>query len=474
MKKREYVAPTIIQHQPGHMNAQAHGQTADYCASIDGVPVPELIAKHGSPLFVYSEAQIRKAIRDARRAFQIRYPDVQFAWSYKTNYLKTICAIFHQEGSIAEVVSDFEYEKARAMGIAGRDIIFNGPWKPPAALERAVAEEAKIQIDNLDELIALIAIAEKQGKIVDVAIRCYMDTGVRPTWSKFGFNADSGEAMQAIKRIFQSKVLRLVGLHTHVGTYILDPDVYKRATEKLIDLAEVARRDYGFAIRYLNLGGGFASHSQLHYQYLPSESVVPTMDEYAEAICPTIHARWPKGIPLPRLYLETGRALIDDAGYLLTTVVALKDGLCSTANPDAEKSNESRDKAGYRSGATGAGASGYLVDSGIHLLYTSAWYQMNVRPVRPIAGPQSERTLFGCLCMNIDVLRQSVVLPNLNAGDALVIHPVGAYNLTQAMQFITYRPAVVLIAEGGAVEVIRERENLEYIESMERFPARFQ
>jgi diaminopimelate decarboxylase len=473
MKNKEYTAPTVVRHQAGQMNAQAHGQTADFCPDIEGVPIAELVVQHGSPLFVFSEAALRKASRDAHRAFRSRYPDVQFAWSYKTNYLKSICAIFHQEGAIAEVVSDFEYEKARGMGIPGRDIIFNGPWKPPAALERAVDEEAKIQIDNLDELINLIAIAEKKGRTVDVAIRVYMDTGVRPTWTKFGFDADSGEAIQAIKRIYQSPHLRLVGLHTHVGTYILDPEVYARATEKLIDLAELATREYGCDIRYLNLGGGFASHSQLHYQYLPSESVVPSMEDYAEAICKTIHTRWPKEKKLPKLYLETGRALVDEAGYLVTTVVALKQGTCSTTT-DVDKSTDGRDKAGYRNGSSGAGASGYLVDSGIHLLYTTAWYQLNVRPAKQIAGPQSERTLFGCLCMNIDVLRQSVVLPNVNVGDQLVLHPVGAYNITQAMQFITYRPRVVMVTEEGKVEVIRERENLEHLEAMERVPLSLQ
>ena len=72
--------------------------------------------------------------------------------------------------------------------------------------------------------------------------------------------------------------------------------------------------------------------------------------------------------------------------------------------------------------------------------------------------------------MNIDVLRQSVALPNLKVGDQLVFHPVGAYNLTQSMQFITYRPRVVLVTKDGKVELIRERENLQHIEALERLP----
>ena len=72
-------------------------------------------------------------------------------------------------------------------------------------------------------------------------------------------------------------------------------------------------------IRYLNCGGGFASRSRLHGQYLPPEQVTPSFDRYAEAICDTIVQAWPADSTLPRLYLETGRALVDEAGYLIST-----------------------------------------------------------------------------------------------------------------------------------------------------------
>ncbi len=471
MKKQDYVAPTIVRHHLGQMNAQAHAQ-APVCAAIDGVPIEELVAQHGSPVFVFSERTLRQAYRAANAAFSRRYPDVQFAWSYKTNYLKAVCAVFHQEGAMAEVVSDFEYEKARALGVPGSSIIFNGPYKQPAALERAIDEGARIQIDNLDELLALSELADRKDCPVDVAIRVHMDAGVRPVWSKFGFDADSIEAVQAIKRIHLSQRLRLVGLHTHVGTYITDPQVYARAASKLLDLVEIARRDFHCDIHYLNLGGGFASHSQLHYQYHSVETSVPTFDDYAEAICRPIIERWPRGERLPRLYLETGRALVDEAGYLITTIVALKQGSPAVSAEERDQALASRDKSDPLGSANAGGAAGYLVDSGIHLLYTCAWYRINVAPARPYSGPLSDRTIFGCLCMNIDVLRQSVALPNMNVGDRLVLYPVGAYNVSQSMQFITYRPRVVMIGQDGRVDVIRERENLEYVEAPERLPER--
>ena len=473
MNKKIYITPGITRHQHGHMNAQAHGQSANACEAIDGVAVSDLIKQHGSPLYVFSESTLRESYRELHKAFSNRYPDVQLAWSYKTNYLKAICAVFHQEGAIAEVVSDFEYEKARAMGIPGSDIIFNGPYKQPEALERAMDEGAKIQIDNMDELLSLIHIAEQKQQQINVAIRIYMDSGVKPIWSKFGFNSDTTEALQAIKRIHLSKYLKLVGLHTHVGTFILDPNIYRVATEKMIELAIRAEKEYGFNITYLNLGGGFASRNHLHYQYFSEGATTPSFDAYAEAICSTIKARWPIGKPLPKLYLETGRALVDEAGYMITTIVALKQNP-DTSGPSAGISAPAaRDKSANRSNPN-HGAAGYLVDSGIHLLHTSAWYQFNVRPAKPNNGTQSERLLYGCLCMNIDVIRQVVPLPNMNVGDQLVIHPVGAYNITQSMQFITYRPRVVMITSNRNVEIIRKRENLNYIEQLEQLPEQLQ
>jgi len=91
---------------------------------IESVSVKGMLSEYGSPLFVISEKQIRRNYQNAVRIFKTRYPKVQFAWSYKTNYMNAVCRIFHQEGSWAEVVSGFEYEKALGNGMQGNKIIF--------------------------------------------------------------------------------------------------------------------------------------------------------------------------------------------------------------------------------------------------------------------------------------------------------------------------------------------------------------
>jgi diaminopimelate decarboxylase len=446
--KLPYIPPSIERNAMQQMNKFGYGSQVPVCEEIDGVPVAELTEQFGSPLFVYSENAIRSKARAAKRAFEKRYPKVQFAWSYKTCYLKAVCAVFHDEGSIAEVVSEFEYEKARALGIPGHDIIINGPYKTPSLLRRAVEDCAKIHLDNLDELFELEALAREKGVVVDVAIRVNMETGQLPAWSKFGFNLENGEAMRTIRRMQANGLVRLVGLHTHIGTFVLDARFYQTAAQKLIELARQATAECGFDIEYFDLGGGFASNNTLHAQYLPGEQTVPSFDDYAEAICDTFTREFSGGTKWPMLYLESGRALIDEAGHLITSIIAQKHA------PDGRRA--------------------LIADCGINMLYTTTWYRLRTLLAKPHAGGLSDTILYGPLCMNIDVLRNSVQLPPLERGDQLVLHPVGAYNVVQSMQFIMYRPSVVLIRSSGETVLIRESENLDYVEEMERMPADLQ
>ena len=172
MNKKPYIPPTIDRHVIGLMNKHGHGVQTDPQEKIAGVAVSELIEEHGSPLFVIVEEELRQKYQDAYRAFSTRYPGVQFAWSYKTNYLKAVCSVFHQEGAIAEVVSDFEYQKARGLGVPGIDIVFNGPYKSESILRTAIAEGARIQLDNLDEIVLLERLAAEEDVVPTADVNC--------------------------------------------------------------------------------------------------------------------------------------------------------------------------------------------------------------------------------------------------------------------------------------------------------------
>ncbi|MBN2635539.1 MAG: hypothetical protein JXR61_04660, partial [Prolixibacteraceae bacterium] len=123
MEKIKYEKPVISKITAGIPNKFGLPAKQKIVSDIDGIAVDKLMNEYGSPLFVMSEKTIRETYAEARRAFQTRYPKVQFAWSYKTNYLDAVCSIFHDEGSWAEVVSGFEFQKALSLGVNGSHIL---------------------------------------------------------------------------------------------------------------------------------------------------------------------------------------------------------------------------------------------------------------------------------------------------------------------------------------------------------------
>jgi diaminopimelate decarboxylase len=412
---------------------------------IDGAAVADLVAEHGSPLFVFSERTLVRRHRELYDAFSRRWAKVRIAWSYKTNYLEAICRVFHREGSWAEVVSPFELDKALASGVPADRIHWNGPYKPDAAIARAIATGTILHIDNLDELARVERIAARLRLRPGVAIRVNMAIEGQPQWSRFGFNLESGQARDAVNRLVSGDQLDLIGLHCHIGTFILDADAYGKAAKKLAGLANEIKAAHDIRLSFLDLGGGFASHNTLKAQYLVGEQASPSFARYADAICDGLADLHYDAHELPTLVLETGRALVDDAGYLITTVEANK------RLPDGRR--------------------GLVLDGGVNLLFTSFWYKHDVVPAQEFRGMQEPTVMYGPLCMNIDVMRDTMQFPPMSPGDRLVWKSVGAYNVTQWHQFITLRPAVVMVGQDGRVARIRRAETLADFQGVEEVPA---
>jgi diaminopimelate decarboxylase len=444
MEKLPFERPVIQKINAGLPSKFGMQTRLEPVGQIDGVSVKDLIQEFGSPVYVFSEQTIRKTYKEAFRAFSSRYPKVQFAWSYKTNYLNAICNIYHQEGSWAEVVSGFEYDKAIANGVPGEKIIFNGPYKSIEDLKKAVNNGSLIHIDHFDELYDIIELCDSLERRPKVAIRINMDTGIYPQWDRFGFNYENGEAWDALNRIMISKKLDLAGLHTHIGTYMMSADAYRVAATKLADLAMGLERKYRHTIKYIDLGGGFASKNTLKGAFYPGSDTAPSFDDFAEAITSALMKSEIKPDNLPLLILETGRALIDDAGFILGTVVANK----RLAN----------------------GRRATIIDAGVNLLFTAFWYEHDIRPVQTMSDQTEETTIYGPLCMNIDVIRGGVLFPLLKKGDHYAIRRVGAYNNTQWLQFITLRPNVVLIDAQGEAFIIKKHETIETLNQLEQTP----
>lgn len=413
-------------------------------SQIDNVSVNQIIKEYGSPTFVISQRTLNETYQNAYQAFSTRYPKVQFAWSYKTNYVDAVCRAYHKLGSWAEVVSGFEYKKALSNGVSGNQIIFNGPDKSEEDLKLAIENKSLINIDHFDELYTVLKLADKSEIRPKVAIRVNMDTGIYPIWERFGFNYENGDAWNAVNRLIISNKVDFMGLHTHIGTYIMAAWAYGNAARKLADLAVKIERKFGIYIKYIDMGGGFASKNTLKGAYLPGTDTCPTFDDYAESITSAIISSEINPDHMPTLFLETGRALIDDAGYLVGTVLANK--------------------------RLTTGRSSLVLDIGVNMLFTSFWYEHNIHPVDQTSHFLEDTTIYGPLCMNIDVIRETVAFPALKKGQNVVIKRVGAYNMTQWMQFITLRPPIIMIDTDGKTHLIRKRETNESITREEIIP----
>jgi len=270
-----YEKPFITRQHGGITNKFGRATQWKVQDNIEGVSIADLTARYGSPLIVYSERVIREKHQEMMKAFLTRYPKTQHAWSYKTNYLKAVCKTFHILGSWAEVVSTMEYDMARKLGMEPSKIIFNGPFKPYEGLKQAITDGAIVNIDNMDELYDIEKIVDKTGKQAQIGIRVNMVLGAQGTWDRFGFNIDGSQAYQAIKRIVAGGKADLAGIHAHVGTFIIDTEIYRQEAQKLVSFCQVIKSDFGITMKYLDIGGGFASRNRLKGTYLSTAEMIP-------------------------------------------------------------------------------------------------------------------------------------------------------------------------------------------------------
>lgn len=410
----------------------------------------DLLQEFGSPLFVVSERVLRAQYQAFLDTFSSAGIETKVAYSYKTNYLPAICAILREEGAFAEVVSGMEYELARSLGVPGGEIIFNGPYKTRDEIEKAIAEGALVNIDGFDELQRIIQISDSMHRSARVGIRFNFKYGDDP-WTKFGFSYEKGDAVRALELISDAPSLSFEALHNHSGTFNVDPKIYDRAAAAMFDLAKRARQ-LGLEPTIADFGGGFPSGNSLKPAFdLPGGNDYRDkgLARYSELILDRLGKAKDVFGGRPTLALEPGRAIVDDAMQLICTVVATKE---------------------IREQGTAV-----IVDAGVNILPTAYWYNHNVHlapdPSAERSGAHKPLRIYGPLCMQIDVVNENASLPPLEVGDSLVVANVGAYCLTQSMQFIQTRPAVVLLGKNGP-ELVRRREEWRDLFALDVVPER--
>ncbi len=392
-----------------------------------------LLAAFGSPLFIFFPQLLKRNAERLQKALADQYPNSLVSYSIKTNYLMSVVKTLARIGVVPEIVPELELEMLERQGWMNTRVIVNGPLKTESELKRIIHYGCRINVDNLQELKILEALGQEAGRLIEIGLRVTAELGAVP-WLRFGFGLESGEAVQAARIVRETMPhLRVVGLHIHGGTNITDVGYYRAASGRISQLAQTLVDSDLIDLRYLDLGGGYATDCPFKDAI---DWSVPSADEYVAAIVQPIQQI--RADPLPTLILEPGRYLVDNAFLLLTTVESVR----------------------------GLHFDEVVLDAGINVLPSARFRRHRVVNLSGANRPARKYSLFGPLCMRSDCLGEEVSLPELQRGDVLAVDHAGAYSFSQAWTFIRLQPAVVAV-EDNTYRLVRKREDIDHFLSRE-------
>lgn len=402
----------------------------------DGVPLPEVAGRFGTPCYVYSAAAIQGAVRSFQNAMS-GLP-LKLCYAVKANPNGAILRLLAREGLGAEVVSGGELVRALRAGFSAEGVLFTGVGKRreelAGALERGIRA---IVMESEEELAALEEVARKMGEVAPIALRyhpaldpathAHLATG--KAGSKFGLDEKGME--RALVRTAHSPWTNLVGFHVHLGSQLRTPKPYLEAAAQLVRWMEKAKA-LGHRPQFIDLGGGFG------IAYKHDETGFPLA-----ALGEALASNWPTET---ELVLEPGRALVGPAGVLLTRVL-------------------------YRK--TVHGRSFVVVDAGMTELLRPALYGASHRivPVEDHVGSKVLASVVGPICENADYLARKVLLPRLQPNDLLAVLDVGAYGASMASRYNSRPQGAEVLLIDGVAWLVRRRELLEDLWRQEVWPS---
>ncbi|MDM4139021.1 MULTISPECIES: diaminopimelate decarboxylase [Mycobacterium] len=425
----------------------------DGVASIAGVAVTDLAQEYGTPLFVIDEDDFRSRCREIASAFgggkNVHYAAKAFLCSEIARWID-------KEGLSLDVCTGGELAVALHANFPPERITFHGNNKSVSELTAAVkAGVGHVVLDSMLEIERLDAIAAEAGIVQDVFVR--LTVGVEAHThefistahedQKFGLSLASGAALDAVGKVFETQHLRLVGLHSHIGSQIFDVAGFEIAARRVIGLLHDAVERFGVdkaaQISTVDLGGG------LGISYIAADDP-PPMDELAAKLGAIVRNESAAvGLPTPRLVVEPGRAIAGPGTITLYEVGTVKD-------VDVSATAHRR----YVS-----------VDGGMSDNIRTALYdaQYDARLVSRLSDAPAELArIVGKHCESGDIVVRDTWVPgDLRPGDLIGVAATGAYCYSLSSRYnMICRPAVVAVRDGRARLVLR-RETVDDLLSLE-------
>ncbi|MBP2450877.1 diaminopimelate decarboxylase [Mycolicibacterium lutetiense] len=425
----------------------------DGVVSIAGVSVTELAAEYGTPLFVIDEDDFRSRCRDIAAAFgggeYVHYAAKAFLCSEIVRWV-------NQEGLSLDVATGGELAVALHADFPAERITLHGNNKSVTELTAAVkAGVGHVVVDSLIEIERLDEVAGAAGIVQDVLVRVtpgveahtheFISTAHED--QKFGLSLASGAAMEAVRRVFATENLRLIGLHSHIGSQIFDVAGFEVAAHRVIGLLRDVVSEFGVEktsqMSVIDLGGG------LGISYVPSDDP-PPMKELADKLKAIVRSESEAvGLPTPKLVVEPGRAIAGPGTITLYEVGTVKDVAISAT---AQRRYVSVD--------------GGMSDNIRPALYDAEYDARLVS--RTSDATATLARIVGKHCETGDiVVRDTWVSDDITPGDLLAVAATGAYCYSMSSRYnLLCRPAVVAVKDGKARLVLR-RETVDDLLSLE-------
>ena len=418
----------------------------DHFLSRDGelwaedVPLSEIAAAVGTPVYVYSSATLLRHLSLFDEALRGMPHLVCFAVKALSNV--AVLRLLGEEGAGMDVVSEGEYRRALAAGVPGERIVFSGVGKTRGEMRAALLGGVRqFNLESEPEMRALSEVATSLGVAAPVAIRVNPDVDAR-THAKIAtgksenkFGIPLAKAREAYREAVSLPGLRVVGIDVHIGSQLTDLQPFEAAYRKVAELTGVLRAD-GHAIERLDLGGG------LGIPYTRSNEVPPLPSEYGEVIRRSV------GDLDCEIVIEPGRLIAGNAGVLLARVIYVKEG-------------EGRDF--------------LILDAAMNDLVRPAMYDAHhdIVPVREPAPDAPGRTydVVGPVCETGDTFGRARALPDFREGDLVAFRSAGAYGAVMSSEYNS-RPLVPeVLVQKDQFAVIRPRPSYEDMIGKDSIPA---
>jgi diaminopimelate decarboxylase len=391
----------------------------------EDVAVQDIIYKYGSPCYIYSRATLERHLKAFEMAF-CGHPHL-ICYAVKANSNIALLNLLARLGSGFDIVSLGELQRVMAAGGDSGKIVFSGVGKREDEILAALKIGIRcFNIEVSGELDRINRLAERLGVIAPVSFRVnpdvdakthpYISTGLKE--NKFGIDIE--QALTEYRRAATMPNINIIGIDCHIGSQLTETRPFLDALDKILDLVSVLKAD-GIHLHHLDLGGG------LGIRY--NNEQPPEPDDYIKAVLERL------GNSDFEILLEPGRAIVGNAGILVTQVEYLK--------PTAHKNFA-------------------IVDAAMNDLLRPSLYNawQEIIPVNQQSkAPEQVWDIVGPVCETGDFLGKDRPL-KLSQGDLLAIRSSGAYGFSMSSNYNSRPRVAELLVDGDQVYLIREKESI--------------